>query len=247
MTEGTSLDDLLNAEPEETPETVEEAQIQRDEHGRFAAKETGVEPALEGDADTVPPTDKLPPETFKAVKEEREKRQLLERELEALKSQFQQATQQPPEPPPSVWEDEQAYGGHIVDVAVTQAETRSRVRMSEMLMRQAEPEFEELKNTYLELERSNPSLIPQVMGDPHPWNKAIQIAKNHRAMQDLGAVDVTDLREKLKAELLAELQQGTTSLPGKPSIPVSLSGERSVASRTGPEWSGPTPLSSLLR
>ncbi len=253
MTEGTSLDDLLNAEPEAAeavPEPVEEPQADKardPDTGKFVSTK-GVEPDPETEQETVPPTDKLPKEEYKAIKEEREKRQTIERELEALKAQFQQLTQPvQQEPPPSVWEDENAWGGHLVNTAVTQAETRSRVLMSEMLMRQSEADFEDLKATYFELERSNPAIAQQVMADPHPWNKAIQIAKSHKAMQELGATNVEEMREKLKAELLAELQQGQTPVAGKPALPVSLTGERSVASRTGPEWSGPTPLSSLLR
>lgn len=252
MTEGTSLDDLLNpAEPveEAVSEAVEETQSERprDETGKFVSTK-GVEAAEpEGDADAVVPTDPLPKEEYQAVKKERERRQAIEREVETLKAQINQLTQEPPAPPPSVWEDEQGYSNNIVNTAVAQAEFRAGVKMSEMLMRQAEPQFDELKALYLQLEKENPALIPQVMNDPHPWNKAIQIAKNHKAMQDLGATNVDDLREKLKAELLAELQQGSSSVAGKPAIPATLTGERSVAGRTGPEWSGPTPLSSLLR
>lgn len=250
MTEGTSLDDLLNASPE--PETVTEPveTRERDEHGRFAAKETGVEPAEpEGEAEPVPPTDKLPQEEYKAIKEEREKRQTLERELETLKTQIQQfqAQQNPPEPPPSLWEDEEGWGGNLVKTAVTQSTHQSRLMTSEMLMRQAEPEFDSLMSVYVELERANPAIIPQVMNNPHPYAEAIKIAKNQRAMQELGAVNVSELEAKMREKIMAELETGSTPLSGKPAIPASLTGERSVASRTGPAWSGPTSLDDLLR
>lgn len=250
MTEGQSLDSMLNDEPEdtveveqteavsETPEQTEEAPSgpARDETGRFAAK-TGVD-------DPVPPTDKLPQEDYKAIREEREKRQTLERELEALKQQFQQQTQEPAAPAPSVWEDENAWGGHLVNTAVQQATTNARLDMSEMMVRQANPDFEEVKAQFLDMAKENPSLAQQALADAHPWNKAYQMAKNHSAMQELGAVNVADLEAKLREKIMAETQQGQPPAQG---LPPSLTGERNVGARSGPAWSGPASLSDLLR
>ncbi|MGL5737124.1 MAG: hypothetical protein ACRCYS_19870 [Beijerinckiaceae bacterium] len=252
MTEGTSIDDLLNpAEPidEIAPEPIEQEPQGRlrDETGKFASTK-GVDPAEpEGDAGTVPPTDKLPKEDFKAVIDERQKRQKLESELEALKTQFQQLTQQPPAPPPSLWEDEQGWQQHMQQQVLAQADQLSRINASEMAARTQHPDFQEAYDLFNQMAAQNPALVQQAMGDPHPWGRAYQIAKSYQAMQEIGAVDVNDMREKLKAEILAEMQQGSGPVAPRSAIPASLSGERSVASRTGPEWSGPTPLSALLR
>jgi hypothetical protein len=249
--EVTPLSELLSpsepvAEASAAPEVEANPGPSRDESGRFATK--GVDPAEpQGDADPVPPTDKLPQGDYKAIREEREKRQNLERELEALRNQIQQIQQpqEPPAPPPSIWEDEQAYGGHIVNEAVQQATFNARLDMSEMMVRQANPDFEDMKAKFLQLAELNPTLRQQALADPHPWAKAYTIAKNASVAEGLGAVDVADMREKLKAELLAEMQQGST--PYAPQqMPVSLSGERSVAARSGPGWAGPTPLSEIL-
>lgn len=249
MTEGTSLDDLLNDEPEvaeAAPETVE-AQP-RAEDGRFAAKETGVQAAEpEGEAEPVPPTDQLPPETFKAVKEEREKRQSLERELEALRAQIQQAqNQQPPVPAPSLWEDEDGWQQHLQQQVLAQADQLSRINASEMAARSQFPDFQEKFDLFNQMATQNPQLVQQAMADPHPWAKAYQIAQSHKTMQELGAVDVSDLEAKIRERVMAELQQGQTPVPQQ-NLPPSLSGERSVASRGGPAWTGPTSLDSLLR
>lgn len=246
-----SLDDLLN--DDDTADTVEAVASDdghvtiaqpRDDTGRFAPKETGVEtPQPEQVAETVPPTaDRLPPDTFKAVKEEREKRQMLERELEALRKQIE-AQQNPPAPPPSVWEDEQAYGGHIVSQAVQQATFNARLDMSEMMVRQTAPDFEDMKARFLQMAEMNPALRQQALDDPHPWNKAYTIAKNAATMEELGATDIASLRAKIREELAAEMQQ-----PSAPAsiIPHSLTNERNVGSRSGPAWAGPKPLSELL-
>lgn len=252
MEEGTSFDDILSEEPaveavqaEPAPQAPEPAEPVsdgpvRDESGRFVAKTTGVE-------DTPPPGDKLPQEDYKAIREEREKRKALQSELEALKAQFQsfQQPQQPQEPPPSLWEDENAWGNQLVSAAVQQAQQRARMDMSEMMTRQAEPEFDTLKAEFLALAEKNPTLADQALADPHPWNKAISIAKNHKAMTELGAVNVTELEAKLRAQIMEEMGQQAIP-PARPMAPPSISGERSVASRGGPAWSGPTALRDLL-
>lgn len=231
MTEGPTLDSVFNDdEPEEaveveqtetvseTPETAEQAdQRARDEQGRFAAK-TGVD-------DTVPPTDKLPQEDYKAIREEREKRQSLERELAELRQQFTQQ-QEPPAPAPSVWEDETAWGGQLVNTAVQQATQNARLDMSEMMVRQANEDFEEVKAQFLDMAKENPSLAQQALADPHPWDKAYKMAKNHSRMQELGAVNVADLEAKIEARLREEMAAGTPANT-QPAIPRSLAGDQS--------------------
>ena len=250
MEEGTSLNDILNddLEPElvETPDldAVQDDATPRDEHGRFAAK-TGVDE--QETADPVAPTDRLPKEEFKGLKEEREKRQRLEAELEALKQQFA-ANQEPAPLPPSIWEDDQGALQHVKNEAITtavqQANFNAKLDMSEMMVRQANADFDEVKADFLALAQANPTLVQQALADPHPWNKAYQIAKNHKAMQELGAVNIDDLKAKMREELMAEMQ---ASAPVVQSLPPTLAGERNVAPRSGPAWAGPRPLSELLR
>jgi hypothetical protein len=235
----------LTAAPEQA-----EPSPPRDESGRFAAKDTGVEPAAEAepaaDADTVPPTaDKLPPETFKGLKEEREKRQRLEQELDQLRQQFQATQQQqvPPAPPPSIWEDEQAYGGHIVSTAVQQANMNAVLNMSEMLNRREKPDFETMKVKFLQLAEVNPVIAQQALADPDPWGRAYQIAKNAATMEEIGATDIDTLKARLREELLAE---AAAQVPAAINVPPSLTTARNVAQRGSPAWSGPRSLDELL-
>jgi hypothetical protein len=248
-----SLDEILAGDGEaeevvvEQPVTeaelpVVEAETRpRDENGRFAPK--GVE---EG-APPAPPTDKLPPEEYKALRAEREKRQAIEQELAQIRQQLS-AVQNPPQPPPppiSVFEDEQGFGSQIVSQAVSQASLNAKLDMSEMMMRQATPDFEEMKQVFLSLMAENPALQQQALADPHPWNKAVQIARTHKTMQDIGATDLDTLKAKLREEIQAEM---TAQMPatGRPVLPATLSNERNVGQRSGPAWAGPTPLDSIL-
>lgn len=250
--ESQSLDSMLNDEPQEAVEVQEAEAVSeppeqtetaaekrsRDEQGRFAAK-TGVDEA-------VPPTDKLPQEDYKAIREEREKRQKLELELEALRNQI---NQRPQEPPPSLWDDDQAwqqhFGGQVVSAAVQQATFKSKLDMSEMMARQANPDFNEAWEPMNEFLNQNPQLAQQAIESAHPWDMAYKAFKNNKTMSELGAVDVADLEAKLREQIMAEMQQ--SSAPAmQQSVPPSITGQRNVGARTGPTWSGPKSLSDML-
>jgi hypothetical protein len=248
-----SIDDILNDEPSAEPvaeavaeapepETVSEPQSAepvRDDKGRFAPK---------GENDGAPPAPVQEVFDPAPVIAERRRRQEAEQRAQTLAAELE-ALRNPPAPPASIWEDEQGwqqqFGGSVVTEAVQQASLNARLDMSEMLVRQNNPDFEEVKESFLKLAEENPVLRQQALADPHPWNKAYQIAKNHKAMTELGAVDVDSLRAKIREEVLAETAQ--QPVPRQPtSLPPTLSNERNVGNRTGPEWAGPKPLSELL-
>lgn len=255
----TSLDDILNGEPqaeqpiEAAPEPAPEAQP-RDEHGRFTPKgETPIEaaPAAEAAAGASPaPTNEAPLE-HPALIGERRRRQEAERKAQELEQQIA-SLRQPPAPPPSMWEDEQAwqqhFGNQVVAAATQEASFNARLDMSEMLVRQQNPDFEDKKGRFLEMMRENPVLQQQALQDPHPWNFAYQYVTKADRVKELGAVDVADLEAKLREKIRAELQQeAVQAVTGAPTAPPTLSTERSTGARSGPAWSGPTPLSDLLR
>lgn len=198
-----------NPEPIAEPETIGQP---RDESGRFASK-TGVD-----ETDAVPPTDKLPAETFKGLKEEREKRQNLERELEALKQQLNQQPQTPPAPPPSIWEDDQAALQHYGQQTLQQANYLSRVNASEMAARIKYDDFDAMFDRFNQMAAINPSLVQQTVdasGAPS-WLKAYEIAKNAARFEEMGATNVAELEAKIREQLEAEYkakQAPAQSLP----------------------------------
>ena len=241
-----SLEEILAGGEKVVPEegekqTIEQPQQEkpdgppRDESGKFISK--GVE---EG-APPAPKTDQLPPEEYKALKAEREKRQSLEAKLAELEQRLQQP-KEPPAPPPSIWDDEQGAFNHLGQSVLQQSAVMNRLQTSEMLMHQAHPDFADMQKVFVSMLETSPQLREVVMSDPHPWNKAYQIAKNHQTMQELGATDIDTLKARLREELKAEM---ATTAP-KPVVPVSLTSERNVGARTGPAWSGPPSLSDIL-
>lgn len=244
--EQTPLEDIFTEDETATPvaEAPEQPEVDarpRDEHGRFAAKEPGVEP--QDTAPSEPPSDKLPPDTFKGLKEEREKRQKLEQELEALRQHIQAAQQEPPAPPPSIWEDEQgAFQAHAQAIAA-QTSLNARLDMSEMLASQAHDDFDQMKEKFVQMMQMNPSLQQKALAAKHPWEEAYRIAKNAATIEEIGATDLDTLKAKLREELMAEMQ---TQAPAMPNVPPSLTAARNVGTRTGPAWTGPKSLDDLL-
>ena len=253
------LDDILNgAEAAEAPPPVqvEEAPAEaltqpRDDQGRFAPK--GEEEAPPQQAAPPAATEDGPTVPRKALQDERTKRQALEQQVQDLQRQFQQF-QSPPPPPPSIFDDEQGweqhFGTNVVNEAVSKATFNARLDMSEMMVRQSHPDdFEARKLAFIEAMQTTPGLQQRALQDPHPWNFAYQYVVNQERMQELSAVNVTDLEAKLRAKIEAEYAakgQAALSASLPSSLPPSLSAERSVGSRNGPAWAGPASLGDIL-
>jgi cell division septum initiation protein DivIVA len=246
-----SLDNILNDDSETTaeirpatPETPQETGVTpqpEPEQGEDTAQTEGAPPA---------PAE-LPHDVYKPLKAVRDENKALKDQIEALRREVQQAAmpKEPPPPPPSIWEDEQGafqhFGGQVVSRAVQEATLNARLDMSEMMVRQSNPDFEEVKAEFLRMAQDNPTIAQQALADPHPWQKAYQIAKNARTMQELGATDLQTLEAKIREQIMAEMQ--ATPPAEAPRIPPSLSTTRSVSSRNGPAWSGPPALGDILR
>lgn len=224
------MEDIFSDEEQqiETPEVAIEPEAQtegpvRDEQGRFAPKgeEQSASPAPVEEA----------PFDHAAVIGERKRRQEAEAKLAALEAQLQ-ANQEPAAPPPSIWEDEQAARQYDQQQTVSQATFNARLDMSEMLASQNHDDFDDKKAKFVEMMSQNPALQRQALEAKHPWEKAYQIAANAMRMEALGAVDVTDIEAKLRAEIEAEY--AARQQPAAPALPNSLAGAPSGRGTTLP-------------
>lgn len=233
------LENILNDAPAEVNEQEEpaaetQAEQPRAPDGKFAPKgnDDGVMPAPEDEAKQVP---------IGSYKAEKEKRQALEAQIEALRREMEQRNQEPPAPPPSIWEDEQGtfhhYGQQFTQSAVQQAAYVSRLQTSELLMMQADPEFVSVKNDVYEFVGANPAVNAEVQSSPHPWQTAYNAFKTHRTMQELGATNIAELEAKLREQITAEMAQ---KAPVAPNLPRSLADAQSAR---GGGNAPPAPLS----
>jgi hypothetical protein len=265
-----SIGDILNGEPiDETPiEVVEEVVEQipeeteqetadrlRDEKGRFAKKEeTGVEPQ----GDPVPPTtDRLPQAEYAALKDERTKRQELQQKLQEYEQYFaqiqqQQQPQQAPEVP-DMFADPEAFQAYVVEEAVKRArqelqpsiqqgQTMTRAEVSELLARQKFEDYDATIEEFKEALTANPFLLSQIQQAADPATFAYNAGKQWQASKSFGGAQPSeaDIEARLREKIIAELNLN------RPKAPSTFAGDRSVGARSGPAWSGPTPLGDML-
>lgn len=85
---------------------------------------------------------------------------------------------------------------------------------------------------------------------PNPYAEVVQWHQRKQVLEEMGD-DPAAYREKLKQELLAELQAQQQSAPAQqsaaPVMPSNLAAARNVGSRSGPAWSGPASLGDIFK
>jgi hypothetical protein len=242
-----TVEDIFNSEPVETvaeqpvetpqPETPAEPVegAVRDEKGRFAPK--GV------NEDAPPASDKLPQDVYEPLRVVRDENRQLKEELAAIRQRLEQP-QQPPAPPPTIWEDEQGWQQHFSQQVTGQAAFNARLDTSEMLMAQAHDDFDDLKAEFLQMAEANPAIAQEALQDKHPWRKAYQIAKNARTMKDLGATDIDSLKATLLEQARAEV---ASQAPQAPALPDSLAGAQSARGNNPQAIQRPLSIEDIIR
>lgn len=247
-----SMDEILAPKPAR----------ERDESGRFKSKGETTEvqetPVVEAKAPapeaTPEPTPAAPPAVepakpveqtpedrvpLAALKSERQKRQEIERKYAELERQ-QRLASQPKAPDPYADPD-----GHRQFVAQQNSVIDAKVNASFASAKRAIPDFEEVMAHWDGLKAEHPYLYDQAIQDDAPAYWAYEQVKRHLALQEIG--DPISYREKVKAELLAELQQKTPQQQKPATPPPSLaSAPSSGRVSTESAWSGPTSMTSIL-
>jgi hypothetical protein len=190
--------------PEPTPDP--DAGQPRDENGRFAPKAGDPEPPAQPPAPDKPAA---PPQevagVMKALLDERDRRQAIERELEALRK----AQPQQPQGPPDRHEDPEGYDAYqqrqIDDrfQTVEASRVNDRLNFSERLARKeyGQDTVAAAKAWGLERGAQDPAFAQKVLTDPDPYELIVTEHKRHQALQTLN--DPTKL-EQFNAWLAAQ-------------------------------------------
>jgi hypothetical protein len=205
-----------------------------------AADATGATPATE--SSTMVP--------LKALEEERKGRQdwkekaiRFEEELKHLRAQ----------PPQSQGQQQQSQP---VEMDFDMRLLNERLNTSEMLLRAKHDDVDDKLKVFQEAASKNPALGAELLQQRHPYEWMYKQAQRFQAMSEIGE-DPAAYRERVRAELLAEIQQqgaatdhqpaaAAAQVAAKPAIPQSLATARSAAPRTAPVWTGPTSLNDIL-
>jgi len=257
-----SIDDILN---EPTAEATEQTTIVdppsdiadppsgrlRDEHGRFTKQETGVAepaPAVTA-AESAPPAeqvDQLPPAEYAALKDERRKRQELERRLDAMQ---QQLTMKPQQPIPEFWDDpdthlarrDERLVGSIVQ-QLQQEQRIERLNLSEAAARDKYADYPEKFAAFEQAVQLNPRLAQEMAMASDPGEFVYSRGKTALEIERHGSIDALLASERQKWE-----QEAKAAFQPRQQFPATTAADGSVGQRTGPEWAGPTPLSQIIR
>lgn len=269
------LDDIMSgrgdtSEQTETPAVEQSTEGQsRDEQGRFAAKqEEQPEPQTQA-VESQQSTEQRPPDGFIPIQaldarlaKERERHDAAlrerdlswQRQLEALR-----APQKPVEPvkPPDFYENPDAAVDYRLKQALDPLQNTQQSIVENFSRMMASDKFgeEAVNAAYAELEskvNANPQSMrfeyQRIMSSPHPYGELVKWHKAQSALSTYGD-DPNAYREKLRAEIMAEIQAGQQQqAQGNPPpvMPTSFAGARNAGTSTTPAFSGPRPLSEIM-
>lgn len=185
------------------------------------------------------------PHWYRETLKEKEKRARdAERRAQELERRIQAQEQQRPAPdfnnPQAIYQS--------FEQRLAEAELKQSIALSARFARREHGAelFEETQ----EWLSHHPDIELWAQAQDDPWGAAIARFKQERLVAEIGD-DPNAYREKLRQELLAELQsQPQGQAPGmtapRPNIPAPASGQRSAAPRNGPGFAGPTPLTNII-
>jgi len=264
-----------DAEPEAAPVEAPQAKPEPEPKADIAAKPAPEVKAEPEDAEPPEPTEGeavIPRRVYEAVRHERHdwkakaveaqtRLSELQRQLEEAKrtAAAPPAPQQPPQQPAQIPNPAMDPEGYYQWVQSERAEQQSRyisLRLdnSEMLAREkhGDAKIEALIAELGPALRANPNLQQTFYRQPHPYEWALKQLEIMRTQREIGD-DPAAFRARLVAEERAKWEaEAAAAQPAPRTSPAagmqpSLASARSVAGRSAPAFTGPTPLVEILR
>lgn len=241
------------ADPKEEAQEQEAVESKPEEKPEEQAQE---EPAVSTEEEAPKGEEAAPPAAEKhnipiaTLLDEREKRQNLERELAELKKS------QKPDEGTDFFEDPEGALKER-DKVIEERLLQNKLEISQAMAKQSHDDFDEVLANFTKAMETDETMKARgkviwndALSQPHPAESVYNAIKRELVVQEIS--DPAEYRAKLKAELLAEIAkeqepEKEPEKPDAPDIPESLAEERSVGSRKGPEWAGPTPLNKIIK
>lgn len=251
-----SLDDVLRGEVSDdatanaaadTDEAIHTGETQQEDaaagESQAAASEAGNDAPPASEQPKVVPLEALEAER-KGRQDWKEKAIRFEEQVNALRAQMEQAQRQP-----------QASTQQPVEVTPEMQRLSDKLDISEMMAREKYPDLDDKFEFFKAEVAKNPALHAEALRQKHPYDWMYKQAVKLQALSEIGDDPTAyqqSLREKLKAELLAEMgqQSAETQQPvtqAAPVLPKSLATSRSAGPRSAPTWTGPTALNDILK
>lgn len=202
------LDALIGDEQETEEVTAEQEEVAEVESEEVSEETVEAEeggPTAGPDESEEVTTDSGEPNWAKvAYLDEKRKRQDLERRLQELEQRGQPTKEQ--EKDLDLFADPQA----VLSKLEARAEEKAFIQLTNFsrdLMKEAKPDYEAKEKIFVELAKSDAGLIEKMRKSNNPAKFAYETAVKHEFLQEVS--DPAKYRDKIKAELLAELSKDT--------------------------------------
>ena len=238
-----NMNDILSEESvsEVTTEPVEQVSHQEEQPVAKAAPESEVR------GEEMTAKEKA---YYAAAREERSKRQEIERELQTLRQQRAAPSAPTPahEQPASFWDDPEATMTKW-QTDMKAMVTTARLDTAETIARSKYSDFDEKVESFAEILSQNPGLHSQWLAAPDPAEFAYKIGGNALSLKQVGSID--EMRKQIEAETRTKVeleykQKRETASKERAALPGSLSDARGVSMQRG-EWAGPTSLDDIVK
>jgi hypothetical protein len=216
-----------STEPEKTPEPVKEPE-------KTPEPVKAVEPVAV--APPVQPVESEKERAYKqAMREEREKRQRIEAELQALKQ---------PKTPVDPWAD---LPGALSaqEKAFEERLFVERCNLTETIARQQHSDFEDVRQAFLDAAETNPQLWAGVRQAANPSEHVYREGLRIKELKDVNG-DFSAYKTKLEKDIEARIRAEYEAKGKAPAVPASLNSDASppIPAET---YQGPKPLNQILR
>ena len=151
--------------------------------------------------------------TFQAVKDERRKRQELEKQLEELRSS-QNKTER--EELPDVFDNQEEFAKSLENRVAASARSQIIQTQRDMMI-EFKSDYEEKEAAFIEFGKDNPALIAQANASPNPAKFAYEQGAKFLKFQQMQDVDTMEakLRTELEAKIRAEYESKQKSVESK--------------------------------
>ena len=241
--------DVAVAPTDQPAETGDTSARPRDEQGRFAPR--AAPPTAEPDAAPEKPEPGHVP--IAALRDERIKRQELERRLAEY-----EAARQPQQPPPQQPQQQRQIPNPAVDPAgyhayvqheIWQATKSLELAQSERAARAKYADIDEKLAVFQAARATNPAYEAELARQPDPWDWMHKEASRLQLMQQLGDDPAKGFDAEVERRVAERMKQThlSSGTPSLPNLPTSLASARGVGDRASSPPTGPRPLSEIVR
>lgn len=179
-----------------------------------------------------------------------------EQRFSQLQTMLQPKQAQPaPAPAPEIWDDPNAFVRSQAMEMVSPLQQQMLAMARQVAEIQYQPDkvkaAEEAFNRAVAAGQMDPEIHRRINSAPNPFAAAVQWHQHTSTMSEIGsdpAAYKAKLAEEIRAQVMAELQQSNPApAQAAPVMPSNFATARNVGTRTGPAWSGPTPIGDIFK